>query len=235
MNMQQPNQNQQQQKKAKLKIEEYVEFDGTYEGKVTTTIDFARSVNSLFRPVLSDYEGSSINVINGQMYMELYFKEKGAPSPEQKKCIQQIVQPSKDRDIIARVTNLSKMNSTNQKLELTEDAKDILEGFMIKTSNGKVNWKECVYETIDRNYGNQSSITLCLRGLDIYQLLKSIYGTKDPVTKHIYQYQITVNRPINQMDYVITISRVDSNIIEELCIRLNMTPATGSSLIMVRD
>lgn len=226
----------QQEVKSKLAVDELLEFDGTYQGKVTTTVDLSRSFNGFFRPVLSDYEGNCITVINGQLYLELYFRDKGVASGGQVKCIQAINKPIENKsDLMSRVSALSKANTSNQKLELTDKAKELLEEFMLKSNNGKVNWKENVYETIDKNFGNQSIITLCIRGLDIYKILRTIYGVKDPSNDHRYQYQLEVNRPINQMDYVITISRFDSTLIEELCIKLNMTPATGSTLIMTRD
>ena len=130
-----------------LKIEvEPQEFDGILKSKITTSFDLAQTVNKLFRPIFADYEGCTILPDQfGTFQLTLFLKDKGPADNGKIKNVQSVIQKTQKSDVMARIQNLNRANSTS-KFELTDETKNALSEFIRKPQNGNIDWKRHVVE-----------------------------------------------------------------------------------------
>lgn len=225
------------EKKSKITVEEVQPFDGLLKSKITTTFDLSQVVNKLFRPVFSDYEGCTILPDQfGTFQLTLFFKDKGAAENGKIKNIQSIIQPTEKSNVMARIHNLNRANSAS-KFELTDETKEALDEFIRHPSNQNIDWKRFTVETTERTYTGGYNIYIKVLNVDLYKILRKIYGGK--IDGNYMEYQISMIRPTMQLsngtntNYLINISQLDTKMVENLYTEMGMIPTQGT--FIVRD
>ena len=220
-----------------ITVEETQEFDSLLKSKITTTFDLAKTINGLFRPIFSDYEGCLIAPDQfGVLQLSLYFKDKGDPGTSQIKNLESVIQKADKSDAMARIRNINRMNSS-QKYDLSDLTKEALSEFMFgynPNNNQKINWKQHVTELTERQQYNAYSVYVRVSGLDIMKVIKKIYGNKLENGSYI-DYQATIIKPtvannaggVNS-NFLINISQLDTKQVEKLCMEVGMVPTVGA-------
>lgn len=234
---------------------EPIKFVGTQSAMQIRDIDLSLIINSLFKEPLSDYEGCVVApdlYDNGKIKVALYFKDKGEPTnPKSKKAIQPIVLGAKDinrTDMKQRLMNMNRVNK-NRTYELTQDAKDILSEFIETNNRNKINWNAYTLEQPDSNaYGMNYSIAVRVSGIDIYKLLKKIYGSYVEVEeeddkgrtikmKQPLQYNISIvkaigaNVPGATQSYLFNILQLNATEVDRLVAKLGYVPQIGIPMV----
>lgn len=230
---------QQNQGTKKLEFDvEPVEFDGILRSKIMTTIDLSKVVNSLIKPVFSDWEGSTIELGQyGNLILTIFFKDKGQPLNGQVKAIQPVVgQLGRTASPIQRIQNMNLRNKAKT-YDLTPQAKELLSEF-IPTKRGKeVNWNNHLFERTENNYGSYS-IHVALVGCDLTRILRKIYGGKDDRDR--IEYSIDLIRPMgmefgyNSGNYLVRVSQLNTSEVQKLVSTIGLIPA-GGQIPMVRE
>lgn len=224
------------EKKTRIALEEITEFDGLLKSKITTTFDLSQVVNKLFRPVFQDYEGCTILPDQfGTFQLTLFFKDKGEAENGKIKNITSIIRKVEDKnDVMTRIQNLNRANSSS-KFELTQETKDVLEEFIRKPNGQNINWKQFVVESTERTYGGGYNIYIKVLNIDLYKILRKIYGAK--VDGSYMEYMISMIRPTSNqggsVNYLINISQLDTKMVEDLYAQMGMIQP--QSTFIIRD
>ena len=217
---------------------EPLEFDGVMKSKLTTTISLSKTINQLFRPVFSDYEGCIIAPDQfGQLQVALYFKDKGhAMNSDSIKSLVPVTERVQGSSPIDRIMKINLRNSAKS-YDISKDTKDILSEFIYTRGNAKVNWNQHIIEQTERNY-NGYSIYVKMIGLDLVRIVRKIYGGKLDGSR--IDYNISIIKPIGMdvtggmnQNYLINIQQLDSKEVERLASEIGVVPVQGN-IQMVR-
>lgn len=235
-NQQQPQQ--ETRKKAKLYLEEPLEFVGTIDGHITTTVDLAKNINTLFNTAFGDYEGSVISQNHlGELTASLFFKDTGAGNIEP--LVKTNVRGSnKSMSPAERVRNMN-LRNINKTYTLSEELKEILEQFLNLSPKAKVNWDRMYSEVAERMYGGMNNIYVRVDNININKVLKVLYGS-ETANKERLEYNITVIKPIGMgagginQNHIIKVDRLNVKEIERLANKVGMMPSVGT-IPMIRD
>ena len=229
--------------KLKLNIAERPEFDGILKTKLTTTQDLCKEINGLFSQALGDYEGCMIepDMTNyGAFILKVYFNYRGETNDQDKvKCLEKIgaVQGNSVYDRL----NKFNLTQTSKLYTLTDNAKDILEDFIV-TNNNKVDWNRVAVEFTDGSvYGAGQRIYTMVQ-LDIKKVIKKMYGTKLPDGGYA-DYMISNIRPLSQFtnggpaasNFLISIAQLDSKQVETICAKIGVIPQNTMGFAIVRS
>ena len=212
-------------------------FDGVMKSKLTTTIALSKTVNQLFRPIFSDYEGCIIAPdAYGQLQVSLYFKDKGYSGREDViKSLIPVTERVKGTSAIDRIMQMNLRNSSKA-YDLSKETKDILSEFFYTRGNAKVNWNQHVVEQTERQYNGQL-IYVKVVGLDLVRLVRKIYGGKIDGSR--IDYNISIIKPIGadmngfNQNFLINIQQLDSKEVERLANEIGVVPQVGQ-IQMVR-
>ena len=222
----------------RISIGTKVEFPETMKTQLTTTAKLSELVGEFFLPIFPDYDGAYINLVNGQFQLCLYFRDKIDDShlaEGQYKAVRNVISAKTDRScpMIDRIRNMNDINGSRN-ITLTEELKSALEPFMIKHNNAQVNWGQVISEVTEPGYNNSQYIYLKIMGLDIYKILREIYGNKIKVNgaDHPVDYEIQPIRPIgqavgNDLNYLISIMQLDNVEVADLCNSVGIIPVQG--------
>lgn len=216
---------------------EPIPFDGVMKSKLTTTIALSKTINQLFRPVFSDYEGCIIAPdAYGQLQVALYFKDKGMIGGEDViKSLFPVTERIKGTSAIDRVMQMNLRNSSKA-YDLSKETKDILSEFIYTRGNSKVNWNQHIVEQTERQYNGQV-IYVKVVGLDLVRLVRKIYGGKIDGSR--IDYNISIIKPIGadmtgfNQNFLINIQQLDSKEVERLANEIGVVPQVGT-IQMVR-
>lgn len=236
-NQRQNNQNQgakgnEKVEKFSVRLEEPLKFISTIGGELTTSIDLCGSINTLFKSIFPDYEGSVMMVNNfGQPTLTLFFKEKGGGD----------IIPLTSRAMGNSPTErLNRMNLRNKSKTYTvsDKLKDVIEQFSIQQGRQKLNLDNKVTEIAQQSYG-MSSILVSVSDIDLNKVLKTLYGERDKETGAKYEYQVSIIKPMGmggfntEVNYVIKVDQLNLKKIDELAGRIGLMPSSGT-IPMVR-
>lgn len=217
---------------------EPIPFDGVMQSKLTTTIGLSKTINQLFRPVFSDYEGCIIAPdAYGQLQVALYFKDKGSfgRNDDMIKTLIPVTERVKGTSAIDRIMQMNLRNSSKA-YDISKDTKDILSEFIYTRGNSKVNWNQHVVEQTERQYNGQI-IYVKVVGLDLVRLVRKIYGGKIDGSR--IDYNISIIKPIGadmsgfNQNFLINIQQLDSKEVERLANEIGVVPQVGA-IQMVR-
>lgn len=237
-NQQQPN-NVTQERKPFYITNDPLPFDGELKSKMTTTVELAKTINSLFRSVLADYEGSIILPnMYGQLELVLYFKDKGGISAEgQIKSLQNANNPLRNGTAFDRISAMNTRNKAKN-YDLTPETKEILSEFIFVRQNQKIDWNRHISEQTQQNY-NSYTVFVKVIGLDLIRVIRKLYGSKDPETKSRIDYTVSLIRPVGvsmqgfgNQNFLINISQLNNNEIEKLANEIGLIPAQGQFAII---
>jgi len=230
------NQNSKKEDDYKIDIEP-IEFDGLLKTKLTTTMTLGADINRLFRTLFSDYEGCVIapNNYNGALEAVLYFKDKAKIARADGKFTAVIPRMEKVRSrentSFSQIQVFNARTNTKQ-YDVTEEFKGLMAQF-VNNHGKKPDWNSMVFEL--KNTINQMGaydILVEVRGLDLYRILKKVYGDKNGDTK--VDYNISLIRSIGAGDvgafknFLISIQQLDSKELEKLAYEVGMIPSMGS-------
>ncbi len=216
---------------SKLRIEvEPIAFDGLIKGKYTTTMELSKLVNSVFKASMADYEGSLILPTPNGQYLEctLYFKNKNAENSDQIKNLVPVGASQGNK----RIDRYEAFNSrtTNKMFTLTEETKQILSDFIVGKPGQKIDWNKHVFEQAEQVY-NGNIVYVKVVGIDLYKILKTIYGGK--IDGDRCDYNISVLRPSGPNNHLICIQQLDTKEVEKLAQSVGLLQTVGS-VMMVR-
>lgn len=189
----------------KLKIEPTpLKFPSLLDILYSDTTGMASLVNSLFRPVFSQYKGSKIEVTqNRQLLCSIFFVDK-APEEGKYKAIQNIINKENDsaeNRIFAMNQYLSFKTGNRKMYKLTKEAKEMLSDFVPNSfldTNGKIRWDSAIREAQYAIAPFQQEIYVQV-AIDLYKVLKAIYGSDAPDGGK-WQYMVNVGFPANPMN-----------------------------------
>ena len=212
-------------------------FDGVMKSKLTTTIALSKTINQLFRPIFSDYEGCIIAPDSyGQLQVALYFKDKGMRGTDETiKTLIPVTERVKGTTAIDRVMQMNLRNSSKS-YDISKDTKDILSEFIYTRGNSKVNWNQHILEQTERQY-NGYTIYVKIVGLDLVRIVRKIYGGKLDGSR--IDYNISIIKPIGadvngfNQNFLINIQQLDSKEVERLANEIGVVPQVGA-IQMVR-
>lgn len=171
------------------------------------TTGLAAIVNSLFRPVFSQYKGSKIEVVqNRQLLCSIFFVDK-APEEGKYKAIQSIIDKdnnSSENRIFAMNQIFNFKNGNRKWYKLTNEAKDLLMDFIPNQffdGNGKIRWENAVREGSYQLAAFQQEVYIQV-AIDIYKVLKAVYGADAPDGGK-WQYQVNIGFPVNPVNTMV--------------------------------
>ena len=200
--------NQQEQKlTAQINIES-CEMESLTKNKLITTRDLGRMVNKVFRTAMPEYEGSRVYPEGYSVVADIFFAERtqntdfsnGKIKVLQRRDVQDKNGKRKASSII---DSYNSRNKTSNAYELTQQGRDALSEFIDPVyfkgnmNDHKIDWKKVTSEMVERvDYFNNSRALFRVK-IDLRRLLSKIYGKKNG--KSLLMYDITVCRPLNQM------------------------------------
>lgn len=192
----------------KLKIKPVpIKFPTLVDILYNDTTGLAAMVNSLFRPVFSQYKGSKIEVVqNRQLLCSIFFVDK-APEEGKYKAIQSIIDKdnnSSESRIFAMNQFFSFKNGNRKWYKLTNEAKDLLLDFIPNQffdGNGKVRWDNAVREGSYQLAAFTQEVYIQV-AIDLYKVLKAVYGSDAPDGGK-WQYQVNIGFPVNPVNTMV--------------------------------
>lgn len=211
------------------------DFIGTQETMITTTLGLGQKIANLLGKFFCDLAGAIIIPDqHGQPELILYFRDVPAREGRYKGIIQLKDKLNNNANSnysasAQALYNMTATNKTNRVYDLTDEAMQSLSRFMYKDGNGNINWNQKISEQFAN--GVQGEILLKLRGLNLIEVIKAIYGykypTKNPSTgeseTNLYDFSISLISPVTTpytfntysaggtvlTDYAISIGRID--------------------------
>lgn len=243
------NYNNQQQgaprKEAKLEIDS-IPFDGEIRTKRTTTINFGKQINGIFRNAMPDYYGCTFSVsTRGDLLVNLYFVDTGKPQKGTIKVLKDL-RHFDSRNPVDMIQNMNNM-SFQKTYTLTDDAKSILSKFMYVPHNG-INWNNITEEIYDRPYyAGGEHILFGVRGLSAIKFLRQMYKSSFEDTKSNIEYEIKILGPMNEEknynrndnryrkkeeNFIIDINQLNATKALEIANELGVVPQVGSIRII---
>lgn len=216
--------------KAVIRLKELLKFESTVESQYTTTFQLAELVNELFAGIFpQDYEGCIIHVdpTTAILKASLYFAANGGGNVEP--LIGQINQQKRNY-----VASLDAMNARNRNrtVQFSAEVKEALEELFFPEMRKNLNWDKNTAEQIENRPGG-TRIYMAVHNIDIRQILKKVYGTKDDDGNRI-DYNIQLVRAIDNSpssNMVVSISRYFQAQIEDLAKNAGMIPSFGIPII----
>lgn len=202
--------------KINIKPEDFVAIKST---ELVTLTELTIKAKTLFQGIFEDCEGGSIEVDpSGKgIAVKMYFKDCGKEYDDSNKfrCIRPIGQ-NIGNSTLERLKGVGRLNNTSKKYELTPEAKEIFESFMVKRSTTKgINWNEFVGEFNNVRSGI-NYISVMVTGIDINKIVKKIKGNKNENGNYV-DYNVVIEKPIgfasrtSDQNYLIAIERIDRN------------------------
>lgn len=218
-----------EKKKATIEIAEHPTFEGDMKTNITSSVEVADIVSSLFAPAFSDYYGCKININDGHgmpavvnsmpygaIYVDLYFKDQGQASSGIKN-IKPIGAKEEDgrTDLGARFMKVNGAFTNGRTYKVTEETYECLEDFM--RSGNKTRWYEHTQE-IESNmsiYG-KNEVVVCISGIDLNRVITAIYGKN--TEEGIYEYIATPSTiiPGKNQEFIMQICQLDLSAVRKL-------------------
>lgn len=227
--------NQQQATKEKekhyLRLEKPLEFKGTINGDITTTVELAKQINKLFKQAFGDYEGCTIGFNQfGQPTATLFFKEKGGGD------IIPLASPTRGANPNDRIKSMN-LRYKNKTYKLSDELKDVLEQF-VDSARGQINWDQKVHEITENGFGGVAAIYVKIDDINVNKILKVMYGGRSEEGR--LDYNVTMIKPVGAMHggfsqtYIIKIDQLDVSKVEKLATQLGVIPSIGT-IPMIRE
>lgn len=239
------NTNNAKKKEFTIKIDETREFPGVQKSEITTLVDIGKMVNSIFRPVFSDYAGCNLTLAaNNSIVTELYFKYTGQSDPDKYTAVARKSDMARtSNNPMQMINNLNNRNSSKQ-FVLTQPAMDIISEFLYGSvsQNGNINWEKDKYGIVtertqraNQMYNSYVSYVQ-INHIDINKIIRAIYGKRDGDTK--FEYSILPIRELPSVDgrlrnMLVSITQVNVKEVETLLSKLGGYTPTKDSIPMI--
>lgn len=218
-----------ERKKAEIEIMDHPKFEGDMKTNITSSVEMANIISSLFSPAFSDYVGCSININDGHgmpsvvnsmpygtLYVDLYFKDKGTAETGIKNIKPIGTRDDDDRmDLGARFMKVNGAISNGRTYTVTNETYECLEPFM--RANGRVRWNEHTQEIESGTsiYG-KSEVLVCISGLDLNRLITTIYGAKTEDGRFEYIATPSTVIPNQSKEFIMQVCQLDLKAVRNL-------------------
>ena len=212
----------------KIEVSEPLAFDATVDGKLMPQVELASTINSLLSQVFYDYEGCFLTpnpTFPNILDVALYFKDKGTPTDERTKSVVSTKVPETSTPF-GRIRSMNLRNQ-DKNFDLNQETKQALaelmypsNGYDRETGLPKINWKQCIAETVETNGFGLQNIYVKVTGIDLVQVIKKIYGSKDEDGSKV-DYNVTL------VNGLVNIQRVNVNLLNELVAKVGFIAPVG--------
>lgn len=217
-----------------------IPFDGMVKSKLMTTKDLGVLINSLFKSIFFDYEGSTVIVENGGINVALYFRDRGTDDGQRYRGVIPTVAPksANQTSIKERIIRLNASAKGNSYM-LSQEAKDILTEFVFSrhgiNKNAQIDWNQYVSEVIEGGgmFGGVQTINVKVSNIDVMKVLRKLYGNKSDDS--FVDYNISIIKPVingmNQgiyQNFLISVQQLQNSDVERLAEQLGMMPSGGN-------
>lgn len=225
-------------KDVKVEVTDCLAFDGDMKNNIMTTNKLCGIISAFFGSFLQDYYGCEINMYDGsnlitkalvpegQLYVNLYFKDQGPSIDGRLKCIEMNGSDgnaNKSSSITQRYFAFQQTYAGTNMYHLTEEAKILLSKFMFGY-NPNPNWALCYKEVLAPMTANPNSkpeVISEVIGFDLNKIITMIYGTRDENSSYDYRTCIASNigcsnYMTNVKNFLIQISQLDIAFVKEL-------------------
>lgn len=218
-----------------------VNFDGVVKTKLITTNDFCLEVNKLFKNCLNDYEGCILEPdLNGNFTLKMYLSDSKVSDPSLVKCLKSI-SASEAKTPVDRLMNFN-IAQRNKMYTLTDSAKDVLENLVVTGPNKKVDWSKVAVEFTDSSVYGATSKIYTVVFLDLYKVVKTLYGTKLPDGGSA-DYKIIPVSPVGNTygysniskNYLLSIMQLDTKMVNEISRKIGLIPQDTTGFAIVRS
>lgn len=236
--------------KSKIQIST-IPFDSDVNTKKMTSMELSSIIYDIMSNVFDDFEGCIIKRDEqyGNPYLLMYFKERNILSKDKFHAIERINADNRDNTQNATDRYLSSMRQRkvrSKQYKLSNSGMDILETMMKRFGNAPINWNQCISEVSENayQYRQYTSVLVEVRGFDLGKILKLIYGQEIEIkddegktSKSRVMYSIGIIRPLTTMNwnnsnldtnFLLTITQLNVNNVEELGKKLGAVPCSGS-------
>lgn len=195
-------------------------FDATAETKITSTKDLGYMINDVFKAAFEDYYGCSLNVqFQPELRMnilvpKLYFRVLKDDAYQEGKIYGfKTIGAANNNNLIGRVMRVTQSAMPSAKVEITPEAKQMLDEFMLKPSHMRFDWNS-TFNII----ASDTESYVAMFKLDIVKLVAKLFGEydeNDKENKLFYQVTPTYAKTPNQMykapdDWALNIVRLNS-------------------------
>lgn len=230
----------------------YVDIYFKYTGYDMSNYNFDKNTYEALKYELeveeADYRRKSVlpisveierNNIIAEAKKRLAELEKGATTNTEKtevpKKVAGVDEEPRLHNIKARYLNMTNTRFKSGKTyEVLKHTYEMLEQFMPREE--KTEWAKHTYETSSgiSMYNSREEIVVCITGLDLDKIMKTIYAATDE--DGIYDYRCLPSTVIaNRLDdYVVTVERLDNGVIAELISSIGAYSNNNSSFIRCR-
>lgn len=190
-------------------------FPSILETVILSTLNLEQKVAELFSAVYEDFSGCSITPYpDGKGFdVRLYFTSNHVGGEDNSKAFE-LIDFSPENGIKSKLQMLAQVQK-KRLFSITDFGKGGLADFIeqrFKTKDGKIKWDQL---TTEREQPNGISRTTYVEvgGIDIKNILATIYGWKNPLVKHdSFQYDISVRRPLGagagSINWLVDITRI---------------------------
>ena len=180
------------------------EFPATTKNMWISTVNLAKKINSLMKPIFEDYYGSLLQNENGRITCTLFFKPSSSPyEKDSKRAFAPIGVTNKQDSAKAKIDAINQLSNRTRNFAITEYASELLSDLMMK--NCKVDpFNPATYKNYTSEYNSRNMMGQCIycvvAGIDLMKLLGVIYGFKDKKTKTRNLFQVIPQRPVGSTD-----------------------------------
>lgn len=174
-----------------ITIDTGVPFNAMRETTKITSFELATQISTMFKTVFYDYLGSFIRMNNGKILIDLYFidREKDNKSNDQRpKSVVNLTQANISDISVIEMKRIINNRYNDRLFDLNDETKELLSKFMPGTdkSDKNKNWENYIsiekarvkeeYASLYRNGRYAEYLAVKVSGLDIYKILKTLYG-----------------------------------------------------------
>lgn len=217
-----------EQKKATIEVIQHATFDGDMKTNITSSIEMADVVSSLFAPAFADYYGCKIRINDGlalpevanslpsgALYVDLYFKDRGDVAEGSNAYKNIIARGSKaaGTDLGSRFMAVNGAGN-GRVYEVTKETYEMLEEFMPRT---KTRWAAHTQEMASQMtvYGKEE-VVVCISGLDLNKVITKIYGAKTKEGRYEYIATPSTIIPTKSQEFIMQVVQLDLSAVRDL-------------------
>lgn len=214
---------------------------------------FANIVAATFRQTFADFEGCLFETTkDGRPYISFFFNHaKNENSDLPCACEMANGGATKGNDVISRMRQRDSLMKEGDRYTLTQDGIDIFSPLIpdfYRNRNNKINWNNYVSESNDptivpnqwdrSTWGRPHTQFTMVTLVDVNQLAKLIYGSRDKETNEIYDYEVIIraclDAPMNPYqqytrnhNYMLEIKQIPVHALQEVYKSIGIVQGSG--------
>jgi hypothetical protein len=228
---------------------DFKEFAVGHIGFITSQ-ELCGLINSYFRPVFDDYEGSKFKIDPyGVPYMSVFFNHRAYPDDAVRGFTPDIEKDRYNNETLRRIKRQNRLNRFGaDQYSITQDAKDVfddyiyayrynrVEGVNLRNSKGKVQWDNVAMGSTSQpmapNYSfmqPRQEVLSEIIGIDPTIVFEKKFKKKGVNTT--YAYEVTLNRSISPDNWLLSVMQYDSTQVENAIKKAGIVNPNGLGII----